>query len=345
MICNRRNSALGRACIGGALAMLSAAADASVTLYGRIDTDVEYQKGPGGSATQLTDNASRWGMRGSEDLGGGLKAAFGLEQGFGADNGIATTPQFRNAFVGLAGGFGAIALGRLDSATIVGSPIYSQITQNVDFVIHDAGATAIGTKVLNSRNRVSNAVGYMTPEFGGFSVRARVNLAGPDPATPNVNSPVKAEDDFRQYDVGLNYAAGKFAAGLGYSRDARTGGLVANDFRDKLQAAASYNFTVVNVYGIYGRDRYVATAASRTDVPYWLVGFTVPFGPHSVTVNYMERAVQRDPQGRLKKVQAGYAYSLSKRTMPYVFFDREDPNSNKPGDTVTTLGIGIQHKF
>ncbi|WP_419187208.1 porin [Cupriavidus necator] len=168
--------------------MLSAAADASVTLYGRLDTDVEYPKGPDGSTTQMTDNASRWGMRGSEDLGGDLQAAFGLEQGFGTDNGVATNPQFRNAIVGLRGGFGAIALGRLDSATIVGSPIYSQVTQNVDFVIHDAGATAIGTKVLNARNRVSNAVGYMTPDFGGFSVRARVNLAGPDPATPKVSS-------------------------------------------------------------------------------------------------------------------------------------------------------------
>ncbi|MNT69151.1 hypothetical protein D3C72_2074490 [compost metagenome] len=59
----------------------------------------------------------------------------------------------------------------------------------------------------------------------------------------------------------------------------------------------------------------------------------------------MERAVQRDPQGRLKKMQAAYGYRLSKRTMPYVFFDREDPNSHKAGDTVTTAGIGIQHKF
>ncbi|WP_230626377.1 porin [Cupriavidus necator] len=143
---------------------------------------------------------------------------------------------------------------------------------------------------------------------------------------------MKAEDDFRQYDIGLNYAAGNFAAGLGYSRDAKTGGLVANDFRDKVQATASYNFTVVNVYGIYGRDRYAGTATSRADVPYWLVGFSVPYGPHSLTVNYMERAVQRDPQGRLKKVQA--AYSLSKRTTPYVFFDHEDSNSHKPGDIV-----------
>ncbi|TPQ39397.1 porin [Cupriavidus pinatubonensis] len=338
-------SFIGRACLGGALLAASAGADAAMTLYGRIDTDIEYQRGPRGNAAQMVDNASRWGMRGNEDLGGSLRADFGLEQGFQADNGTATNPQFRNAFVGLSGVFGAFALGRLDSATSVGSPIYSQITQNVDFVIHDAGATAIGTKVLNARNRVSNALGYATPDFGGFSLRARINLAGPDPATPNASSPVKEEDDFRQYDTGLNYASGNFSAGLGYSRDAKTGGLVANDFRDKMQATAAYDFKFVNLYGVYGRDRYVGTASSRTDVRYWLAGFTVPYGAHSLTVNYMERDVQNSTSGRLRKAQAGYGYRLSKRTMPYVFFDYEDGNSRKPGDTVVTYGIGIQHKF
>lgn len=338
-------SLIGRACIGGALLAASAGAQATLTLYGRLDTDIEYQRGPRGNAGQMVDNASRWGMRGNEDLGGALRADFGLEQGFQADNGVATNPQFRNAFVGLSGVFGAFALGRLDSATSVGSPIYSQITQNVDFVIHDAGATAIGTKVLNARNRVSNALGYVTPDFGGFSLRARVNLAGPDPATPNVNSPVKAEDDFRQYDTGLNYASGNFSAGLGYSRDAKSGGLVANDFRDKVQATAAYDFKVVNVYGVYGRDRYVGTASTRTDVRYWLAGLTVPYGPHSLTVNYMERDVQNSTSGKLRKAQAGYGYRLSKRTLPYVFFDYEDGNSRKSGDTVITYGIGIQHKF
>ncbi|MGN5479594.1 porin [Cupriavidus basilensis] len=50
-------------------------------------------------------------MRGNEDLGGSLRADFGLEQGFQADNGTATNPQFRNAYVGLSGVFGAFALG------------------------------------------------------------------------------------------------------------------------------------------------------------------------------------------------------------------------------------------
>lgn len=332
--------------MAAALATSHAAAQSGVTLYGRIDTDVEVQNGAKGRVTQMTDNASRWGMRGTEELGPGLKAAFGLEQGFGADNGVATSPEFRNAYVGLSSeSLGAIALGRLDSATIVGSPIYSQVTANTDFVIHDAGATAIGTKVLNARNRVSNAVGYQSPNFGGFWLQARINLAGPDPATPNSPSPVKAEDDFRQTDVGLNYANGKFGAGVGYSHDSKTGGLQPNDFRDKWQGVATYDFGIVQPYAIYGRDTYVGTRTTRDKVDYWLAGFTVKAGVHAITTNYMQRDVQSDRGGKLKKFQIGYTYQMSKRTMPYVFFDREDPNSNAHGNLVTTIGAGIQHRF
>ncbi|EHP38630.1 outer membrane protein (porin) [Cupriavidus basilensis OR16] len=96
-----------QACIGGAFVAMSAGAQTSVTLYGRVDTDVEVQKGPSGSAYQMVDNASRWGMRGSEELGGGMRAVFGLEQGFSADTGASTTPVFRNSYVGLTSGFGA----------------------------------------------------------------------------------------------------------------------------------------------------------------------------------------------------------------------------------------------
>lgn len=342
----QRFAPAGLMALGCLMSVATPSAAADVTLYGRVDLDAEIQKGPKGSTAQETDNASRWGMRGQEDLGNGMKAVFGLEQGFNANDGTAVTPQFRNAYVGLTGAFGAFALGRLDSATAVGSPIYSQITHITDFVIHDAGATAIGTKVLNARNRVSNAFGYQSPDFGGFSLRARMYFAGPETPPANPAAPVRFESDWRAYDVGLNYDNGPFSAGLGYSKDDKRGGLVANDFNDKVQLAVGYNFTVVNTYAVIGRDRYAGTMTTRSQVRYWLAGFTVPFGTaHQITANYMERDVQTDRAGRLKKIQIGYGYNLSKRTMPYVFFDREDPNSNVRGNRVTTYGAGIKHLF
>ncbi len=319
----------------------------SVLIYGKIDTDVEYQRAGGKSVAQMVDNASRWGMRGTETLNSELSAAFGIEYGFNADSGLGTSPDLRNSYVGMISKtFGALALGRLDSGAISGSPIYTQNSGIVDYVIHDAGTTAIGTKVLNGRNRVSNAVGYRSPEFGGLSMKARMNLAGPDPAVSSTTSPIQSEDDIRAYDVALDYASKNITLGVGYSRDSRTGGLASNNFRDKVQTGAAYTYNdQYSVYGIVGRDRYAPGTTTRGNVLYWLAGASTQQGPHKIMINYMERQVQSDRQGTLKKIQAGYRYSLSKRTAPYIFFDREDPNSNLHGNIITTVGAGIVHSF
>ncbi|MBP0633089.1 porin, partial [Cupriavidus sp. AcVe19-1a] len=84
---------------------LATVAQSSVTLYGVIDANVEYvnhagvvptaangfNPGPGNDVYRLTSgglSGSRWGLRGNEDLGGGIKALFVLESGFGIDNGL-----------------------------------------------------------------------------------------------------------------------------------------------------------------------------------------------------------------------------------------------------------------
>lgn len=61
--------------------------------------------------------------------------------------------------------------------------------------------------------------------------------------------------------------------------------------------------------------------------------------------NYMTRDVQSDPNASLKKFQLGYDHPLSRRTRVYAFFDRQDPNSRRPNDTIRSVGAGIQHNF
>ncbi len=321
-----------------ALAPLAAMAQGSVTVYGRLDVSVDDTKTGKDTVTQMRDNASRLGFRGVEDMGGGLKAAFGLEMGLNVDTGTPTSPVYRNSYVALLGGFGAIALGRLDSANPTRSPIYSLITQNTDFVIHDAGATAVGTRIHNARNRTSNSLGYITPEFGGATFMARYYLNGSDVA--NV-----AESDIKQLDVGLNYKAGGLGMGIGFSKDSVAGGLKDNNFSRKATVVAGYDFGFVRPYASYGRDEYKATATSRKKVDYWLLGASFKFGSSKIIANYMERDVQSDRNGTLKKFQAGYAYQLSKRTTLFALVDRDDPNSNKTNDVIRNFSAGIQHNF
>jgi predicted porin len=327
-----------------AWAPLAALAQSAVTVYGRLDVSLDNTKTGPTSLSQQRDNASRLGFRGVEDLGSGLKAAFGLEMGLSADSGASTTPPYRHSYVGLIGGFGAVALGRLDSGNPTRSPIYSLITQNTDFVIHDAGAPAIGTRVLNARNRTSNAIGYISPEFGGATFMARFYLNGFDVATTTAG-PVRSEWDIKQLDLGVNYKVGNLGLGAGFSKDSKTGGLTDNNFSKKGMLVAAYDFGSVNAYGLVGRDTYKGTATTREDVDFWLLGASVDIGSGKLTANYMERDVQADRDGTLKKFQVGYGYRLSKRTQVYALYDRDDPNSNAQDDLIRNVSVGIQHNF
>ena len=324
-------------------------------LYGRIDLSVDRVDAgknsnigygaPGANVTRMTDNTSRLGLRGSEDLGGGMVALYGVELGINADDGSLVSPNFRYSFVGLAGNWGTFNMGRLDSSVPTGSPLYSQFAKNLRWIIHDAGATAIGTRVLNGNNRVSNALTYKSPEIGGFNVAARVNLAGPDTGVTSTNANLKGEADFKQYQVALNYAQGRLAGGVGYGSDNKKGGFLANDFKSKTQGVITYDFSVVRPYLAVGQDKYNGTATSRDTVNFWLVGATAPLGQGRVTANYMQRAVQTDKAGTLKKFQAEYSYILSKRSTLYVYMDRDTTNNNRPDSVANTLGLGIMHQF
>ena len=322
----------------------SALAQDNVTIYGRIDLGLDWTANNKNrnSGLAIRDDASRLGFKGVEHLGDGYKALFGVEMGFAADTG--ELGAMRNSYVGLSGGFGALALGRLDSANPTKSPIYSLVTANTGFVIHDAGAPAIGTKMLNARNRTSNSIGYITPSFGGLTVMSRYYFNGNDLPIP-ASGPVKNEGDIRSLDLGVDYRIGGLGLGLAYGQDRKTGGLNANDFDNKVMGVGSYDFGVVKVSMLYGRDQYEETKKSRKDVDFWMVGAAVPLASGKLTLNYLERDVQKDLQGVIKKLQFGYGHQLSKRTTLYALYDNEDPNSNINGDTIKTVSLGVQHNF
>lgn len=327
------------AAVGGSLmvAALPPAAAQSTQIYGQVRLTANNISGAG-AGTELRDNASRLGFRGTEDLGGGLGAFFGLEMGISADDGSGTDPLYRNSYTGLRGGFGAIALGRLDSANPTGSPLYSQVTSIVSFAANDAGATAIGTTILNGRNRTSNSIGYMSPNWGGFDVRARYYVRGA-PATPNV------ENGAKSLDLGFNYANGPLRAGIGFARDSRSGGLLANEFSDKWQAGVRYAFGPVAPYILVGKDSYKNTATSRGEVGYWIVGAKYSQNAHAVVLNLMERDVQTSRTGKRKREQLAYVYALSKRTELQAFIDRDGVDSSRRNVAVRAIGVGMRYDF
>ncbi|WGS51850.1 porin [Paraburkholderia sp. D15] len=155
----------------------AAQAQSSVTLYGLIDAGITYTNNQHGHSnwqeTSGSVNGSRWGLRGAEDLGGGLKAIFTLENGFGINDGTLKQGgrEFgRQAFVGLASDqFGAVTLGRqYDSMVDYVAPLALTGTQygGTQF------AHPFDNDNLNNSFRVNNSVKYQSANYGGFKFGA-----------------------------------------------------------------------------------------------------------------------------------------------------------------------------
>ena len=153
----------------------AAHAQNSVTLYGLIDAGITYTNNQSGSknvqATSGQVNGSRWGLRGSEDLGGGLKAIFTLENGFNID-----TSKFgqngaefgRQAFVGLSSNqYGAVTLGRqYDSVVDYLGPLALTGTQFGG----TQAAHPFDNDNLDNSFRINNSVKYQSVNYGGLKV-------------------------------------------------------------------------------------------------------------------------------------------------------------------------------
>src|SRR5262245_7143800 len=186
-------------------------AQSSVTVYGRLNTSLEYQKNnpnnPGNdSQTVLQNNASRIGFKGVEDLGGGLKADFYLEHRFNSDTGAVTNPTAfwaGDTWVGLAGNFGWFRMGRITSAAYYASADY------VSMHNHDTGTSE--DKLYDYITRNQNKLSWLSPSFAGATAELQYSL--PEGAA--------APNNHETYELAVNYDVGALHAGLGWQQNGK----------------------------------------------------------------------------------------------------------------------------
>ena len=323
----------------------SAAAQSSVTVYGRINTTVEYQDNGDDKVTSVENNNSRWGLRGKEDLGGGLNTFFMLEQGFRSDDGGGSGGFNREAWAGLhSSQYGQLKIGRITSA------LYYATLDYIGVFNHDTGTTAEDKFwVLNFTS--PNAVEYTSPKFGGFAV-ALTASAGEGNDGVGTNSGVdEALVYSKTYEGVVTYDVDNLHIGAGYSQSRN----VADDTVVEGFAAAGFytfgNFGVGLAYqhndsDLLGkRDSVTATGM-----------YTLGSGEFHVALGWA------DDWDDVKDSAAtswllGYNYNLSKRTKVYAFYQAVDNDKNAtygqgysqtavlPDETWQTVGVGIRHAF
>jgi len=302
-----------------ALAVLAASgaamAQSSVTLYGVADMVIHKDKG---QPTKLKSDGvsfSHWGIKGEEDLGGGLKAGFLYEQGIALDDGAAGPGFDRQTYLSLSGGFGEIKLGKIWTA-------YDDISGATDAAFNAIVLSPVWLIFQSQYGYTynpNNGIYYATPSFGGFSGAVSTNLR-----EGVVNTRVSA--------FHVKYEGGPLFVALGYQDDELT-----NEKYTRL--GASYDLGVAKLLGTYGR-------AKNADVDEWSVGADVPVATNLVvSVGYAQSKQDGGKAERGWSVAA--AYALSKRTTAYAgFFDANAAAVNgRAGAPDSRFGIGLKHTF
>lgn len=344
-----------------ALAVLAASgaamAQSSVTAYGWADVyfgSVKTETAAAGSLTQTVLNSAgvngnRWGLKGSEDLGGGLSANFDFQAGFSIDTGAsgtltgsaAASPAAfsRQSWVGLAGGFGAVRLGRTttpyDDVSGASDAALDSVLAPMGSVFKSTGYTA----------RPNNTIYYQAPTMSGFSGALSYSLGEDKTAAADASSTTS---------LNLTYAAGPLGVQFGYQTE-KPANPVAVGFSDSknfTRLGATYAFGPATLKATYGRAQNIGNV-SGADATDWQLGvdyqvsdaFMVSGSVANSSDNDTQKAISADESRR------GYGlavkYTLSKRTFLYGGY--ESDTTDKTGATAdskhSVFALGLNHKF
>lgn len=362
------NKKLLTAAVAGALAIPAVAfAQSSVTLYGTIDTGLRNQSkvidtsttpASDGTVTKMTDGlyrTNRWGMTGSEDLGGGLKANFKLEGQYNSDTGGGPVGGLfmRTSKVGLSSGASSFDLGRDYTVNFkewgIYDPLgynYTGMTPNVRF-----------TSGVRSSNMITAATG-----FNGANIRIDYAL-GEAIGSSSDNRRVGIGGDFTVagFKIAAAYSDTKNATGDASQKDATIGGsYTMAAFTFKLgYAQTKWDSTFGGNGGGASGGWYAASATGQLDKARMIaLGVGYRFSDRLLgRIAYYDvksTGFAAADDGKLKNTVLAVDYSLSKRTTAYVELDHTSLDGSAVGapidgspsnDGTTGFGVGIAHTF
>ena len=304
---------LAAVCASGAFAQ------SSVTVYGRLNVTVESQKiGDNDRINEVVNNASRIGFKGTEDLGGGLKAGFQIEHGFDPTTGKQSQTAFwaRQSEVNLSGGFGTVRLGNFTPDS------YYATSDYIGMHNHETGDSSDALYDFNTYV-TTDKVGYITPNLSGFQAFISVAEAkgGPDPESKVV-------------DLAAYYDAGPLHLGAGATK--------AGDYK-QIALRGLYEMGAFTVGALVDR----VSQPVMGDRTYFRVSGMYAMGASEFHLN-VGRTGEWDNVNESDALQwtVGSNYNLSKRTKVYGYYTRiSDGDAGEYGGDFNALALGIRHNF
>lgn len=326
----------------------AAMAQSNVTIYGRIDTSIGKQEtinplNPALDVDRIEMGSgrltpSRLGIRGSEDLGGGMSANFNLEGGFRSDSG-STFAFDRHSWVGLSGNFGAIKLGKTDSA-------YKDIfdlgnTHAVFDSDFTPSATVFKWGVENHNashgGRPANQIRYETPDFNGVSAVFTKHLKE------------NQVDAIYGQSFNIRYKAGALNIGVAMQSQKR------DDTKAKVDltvVGGTYDFGSFRISGQYQTGEASASGSNLAKDTEYGIGVAIPVGNLELSASYANNSSKVLGMSWLKGdgFGLGATYALSKRTKLYAGWTSSSVDSQLlvPASKLvdhTVYAIGVRHDF
>ena len=360
----------------------AASAQSSVTLYGVADVGYQYQSiksANGNKATQFAmasgqQNGSRWGLKGVEDLGNGLKANFVYESSITLNSG-SSSGFTRQSTLGLSSSaWGSVDLGRRTSP---GTWAFSGI---------DPFGAAFGTSALDASMgaqflRLSNMIMYTTPSISGFGaaigystdtgLSQRGSGASSSPSFSTTNK-------MRSISVGLRYANGPVLLSGLYDTYQPSSTAVNKNNVKQWNIGATYDLKVAKIHAAYGQNidglvegqstvNNAETSGGDTNTGggviflngaktnSWMLGVSAPVGGAGKVFASVQQMI---PGGKFKDATVrgqttatqttaslGYTYTMSKRTNLYAFYSYTNNVLMLNDVTANVVGAGVRHRF
>jgi predicted porin len=314
----------------------AALAQSSFKLYGVADAGLVLERGgPAGGGQNVSSgvaSGSRLGVKGREDLGGGLAASFVLENGYGIDSGAAGQGGLlfgRQAWVGLSGSAGKLSLGRQYS------PYYRAIND-----IADPFCTGLAGSALNifpSNSRVDNSVSYSMPQTADWRAEVVYGL-GEKAGNSAANRTIGASTTYERgpLTVALVHHQREDATGSNHARNTMlVGRYRAGRWSGQLARAVNQD-----VLGAGSKDT--------------LLGGSVVSGAHKLLASYIDHRDDTAARRNAHQIALAYLYALSARTDLYTAYGHivnrngagfKVGNATGAGSGNTGLNLGMRHVF
>src|SRR5215831_14696540 len=314
-----------------------------VTLYGRVYATFESVEAKGGASPvvrreRVSDQSSLLGVRGKEDLGGGLNAFFQLETGFKPDQND-TTFAARNSGVGLEGAWGSIMMGRWDSpfkTTTIAVDPFGDLTIS--------GLTGVMNDQTNFDRREQNVVQYWSPSWAGVAIR----LMG----TANENRTATLNP--RDYGASITYTRGPLYLLYAYEEHRDVSATVQKEQGDAF--GGTFKIGPVKLGAMY--QEYKKDLRSKQKA--WMGNVVWSLGKNDLIYQYMtskDGGLTSAAEPDCKSNSIGWQYNFTKRTFIIAQYTKVDNNdfascnfgANRltaaAGQDPQGVSFGIRHVF